>query len=72
VCRCDERLKTKDQGYTHLTYTGLSGGLDHQKIETRLRDERFESVKGDVEDIGLPSIFKTIRGAADLTRMLST
>ncbi len=27
-----------------LVYTGLSGGLEHLKIETRLIDERFESV----------------------------
>jgi len=46
-CRCDERLRTKTEGSTRLTYTGLSGGLEHLKIETRLRDERFESVKGD-------------------------
>jgi hypothetical protein len=28
-------------------YTGLCGGLEHLKIETRLRDERFESVMGE-------------------------
>jgi hypothetical protein len=38
--RCDERLKTKDEGSTLLTYTGL----EHLKIETRLIDERFASV----------------------------
>ena len=27
-CRCDERLKTKTEGSTRLTYTGLCGGLD--------------------------------------------
>ena len=43
-CRCDERLKTKGEGSTRLAYTGLSGGLEHLKIETRLRDERIESV----------------------------
>ena len=48
-CRCNERLKTKVEGSTRLTYTGLSGGLEHLKIETRLRDERFESVKGEYE-----------------------
>jgi hypothetical protein len=32
---------------THLTYTGLRGGLEHLKIETRFTDERFESVMGD-------------------------
>jgi hypothetical protein len=40
-CRCDERLKTKTEGSTRLTYTGLCGGLEHLKIETRLIDERF-------------------------------
>jgi hypothetical protein len=28
-------------------YTGLNGGLEHLKIETRLIDERFASVKGE-------------------------
>jgi hypothetical protein len=46
-CRCNERLKAKVDGSTRLTYTGLCGGLEHLKIETRLRDERFESVKGE-------------------------
>jgi hypothetical protein len=41
-CRCDERLKV--EGSTRLTYTGLCGGLEHLKIETRLIDERFPSV----------------------------
>ncbi len=43
-CRCDERLRGKTEGSTCLEYTGLCGGLKHPKIETRLRDERFESV----------------------------
>ena len=29
VCRCNERLKTKTEGSTHLGYTGLRGGLEH-------------------------------------------
>ncbi len=37
----------------------------HLKIERRLRDETFESVKGEcvisVEDIGVPSILRLIR-----------
>ena len=45
--RCNERLKPKTQGSTRLTYTGLYGGLEHLKIETRLRGERFEGVKGE-------------------------
>jgi hypothetical protein len=42
------RLKGKVEGSTRLVYTGLCGGLEHLKIETRLRllrVERFESVK---------------------------
>jgi hypothetical protein len=42
--RCDERLNTKVEGSTRLIYTGLSGGLEHRKIETRLTDEKFDSV----------------------------
>jgi hypothetical protein len=34
------------EGSTHLTYTGLIGGLEHLKIETRLIDERFANVMG--------------------------
>jgi hypothetical protein len=46
-CRCDERLKTKHEGSTRLTYTGLIGGLEHLKIETMLINERFPSVMGE-------------------------
>jgi hypothetical protein len=35
-CRCDERLKTKDEESTRLVYTGFLGELEHLKIETRL------------------------------------
>jgi hypothetical protein len=48
-CRCDERLKAKAEGSTRLAYTGLRGGLEHLKIETRLLDERFASVMGECE-----------------------
>ncbi len=41
--RTNERLKVKSDESTLLTYTGLCGGLEHLKIETRLIDERFES-----------------------------
>jgi hypothetical protein len=34
------------EGSTRLVYTGLCGGLEHLKIETRLMDERFVSVMG--------------------------
>jgi hypothetical protein len=44
--RCDERLKTEAEGSIRLGYTGLRGGLEHLKIETRLIDERFASVMG--------------------------
>ena len=45
--RCDERLKPKTEGSTRLAYTGLCGGLEDLKIETRLIDERFASVMGE-------------------------
>jgi hypothetical protein len=46
-CRCDERLKTKVEELTHLTYTGLIGGLEHLKIETRLIHEKIVKVMGE-------------------------
>ena len=46
-CRCKERLKAKNDGSTHLTYTGLCGELEHLKIETRLKDESFDSFECD-------------------------
>ena len=46
-CRCEERLKTKAEGSTHLTYTGLRGGLEHLKIETRLIDEKIVDSMGE-------------------------
>ena len=35
-CRYNERLKVKTNGSMRLTYTGLSGELEHLKIETTL------------------------------------
>ena len=46
-CRCDERLKPKDDESTCLTHTGLLGELEHLKIETRLINEKFASVVGE-------------------------
>ena len=43
----DERLTTKVERSTRLSYTGLLGVPEHLKIETRLIDERFPSVKGE-------------------------
>jgi hypothetical protein len=37
----------KVKGSTRLAYTGLLGGLEHLKIETRLIDEMFASVMGE-------------------------
>ncbi len=39
--------RLKADGSTRLAYTGLRGGLEHLKIETRLIDERFASVMGE-------------------------
>ena len=47
--RCDERLKTKTEESTRLTYTGLVVELEHLKIKTRLIDEKFASVRGECE-----------------------
>jgi hypothetical protein len=44
-CRCNERLNVKVVGSTNLVYTGFRWGLEHLKIETKLRDVRVESVK---------------------------
>ncbi len=46
-CRCDERLKTKYEKSTPLTYTGLFRELEHLKIKTRLIDEMFVIVMGE-------------------------
>jgi hypothetical protein len=35
------------EGSTRLVYTGLCGELEHLKIKTRLKDERFVSVMGE-------------------------
>ena len=42
-CRCDEKLKAKAERSTRLVYNMLSGGLEHLKIETRLRNGHFRS-----------------------------
>jgi hypothetical protein len=46
-CRCDERLNTKGEESTRLTYTGLFEELEHLKTKTRLIDEKFENVMGE-------------------------
>jgi hypothetical protein len=38
---------SETEGSTRRTYTGLIGGLEHLKIETRLIDERFVCVTGE-------------------------
>ncbi len=39
-CRCDERLKSKTEESTRLTYTVLFGELEHLQIKRRLIDEK--------------------------------
>jgi hypothetical protein len=46
-CRCDERLKTKVEESTRVTYTGLLVELEHPKIKTTLIVEMFASVMGE-------------------------
>jgi hypothetical protein len=72
---CNKRLKLKTDGSTRLTYTGMCGELEHRKIEARLIGESFGCVMGecgDLEAVGVSSIFKTTRSAAALVRMLPT
>ncbi len=45
--KVNERLKTKAEESTRLTYTGLLGELEHLKIKTRLIDKMFDSVMGE-------------------------
>ncbi len=48
--RCDERLKTKNEESIRLVDTGLVVELEHLKTKTtRLKDEKFVSVKGECE-----------------------
>jgi hypothetical protein len=46
-CRCNGRLQTKR--FIRLTHTGLVVELEHLKINTRLTNEKFTSVKGECE-----------------------
>ncbi len=48
-CRCDERLKTKEEESIRLEDTGLVVEMEHLKTKTRLIDEKFVSVRGECE-----------------------
>ncbi len=43
----DKKVLRKTERSTRLTYTWFRGGLEHLKIETRLIDERVDSVMGE-------------------------
>jgi hypothetical protein len=45
--QCDERLKTKAKEFTRLAYSGLLGGLEHLKIETRLIHKKIANAMGE-------------------------
>ncbi len=49
-CRCYERLQTKTNEFTRLSYTELVLELEHLKIETRLITEMFVNVMGECEN----------------------
>ncbi len=60
MCRCDERLQGTTERSTRLTYTVFRGGLDsveHLKIETRIRDERFPSEMGECVIVTLSVVY---------------
>ena len=46
-CRCNVRLQTKR--FTRIAHTGLVVELEHLKIKTRLKNEKFVSVKGECQ-----------------------
>ena len=41
------RLKAETERFESLTHTGVSGGKGDLRTETRRRDERFGSVRGE-------------------------
>ena len=45
--RLDHIVSTEYDNPLFTSYTGLSGELEHLNTEMRLRDERFEGVKGE-------------------------
>jgi hypothetical protein len=56
-CRCDERLKTKVEEFTLLTYTGFLGGLEHLKVETRFQGSTYLSPEAQMR-LGFLSWYK--------------
>ncbi len=54
-CRCDERLKTKVEGSTRRTYTGLRGDLEHLKIKSDL--SIFKVIRSATDLVRISSIF---------------
>ncbi len=44
---CSLKQRSGNLQKIHDAYTGLHGGLEHLKIETKLIDERFASVMGE-------------------------
>jgi hypothetical protein len=56
----NNKIKPTTEGSTHLTYTGLWGGLQHLKTETKLMDERFVSMMGECENVTLKMCRQTI------------
>ena len=63
-------LSVKAEGSTRLVYTGLIGGLEHLKIETRLIDEKIVNTLGECvtvirKDAALARIFPTRHRSID-------
>jgi hypothetical protein len=71
-CRWDGRLKTKTEESTRLSDTGLLGELENLKIKTRLIDEKFVGVMGDLEVMDAQSILIIIRKDTVLVRVRPT
>ncbi len=71
-CRCDERLTTKTEGSTRLTYTGLFGELKHLKIKTRREVCECDGWVCVLAVIEVPSRLRLTRTSSVVPRILTT
>jgi hypothetical protein len=74
-CRCYERLKTKGEESTRLSYTGSLGEPEHLQVKTRLNRRDVCECDGWVcvlEVIGVPSRLRLTHKTTTLVRVLPT
>ena len=74
-CRCDERLKVQGEGSTwsHIHWVTRGTGTPKDRDEVNKREVcECDGCVCDQDTTGAPSIFKIIRNAEALARMLPT